>query len=232
MRRRSLLSWSILLLMAPLACEGGEGETNAGPGPGEGEGASQGEGEVEGSEGEGAAEAEGTGEPAPRDDLLFLIEEEKVARDVYRTLGERWGLSVFGNIGASEQRHIDAVAGLLDAAGVASPIRGAAVGSFADPHLQELFDQLVEVGLRSEVAALEVGATIEDLDLRDIQQMTTRTSDPAVLATYSSLSCGSRNHLRAFVGQLRRTGGDYSNQFLSAREIEEILAGSREACGL
>ncbi|MDK2464101.1 MAG: DUF2202 domain-containing protein, partial [Candidatus Korarchaeota archaeon] len=46
--------------------------------------------------------------------LLYMREEEKLARDVYLTLYEKWGLPIFQNIARSEQTHMDAVKTLLD----------------------------------------------------------------------------------------------------------------------
>jgi hypothetical protein len=47
--------------------------------------------------------------------LLLMREEEKLARDVYKYLGERWNLRVFSNIANSEQTHMDQMAYLLEA---------------------------------------------------------------------------------------------------------------------
>ncbi|MDP2030099.1 MAG: DUF2202 domain-containing protein [Thiobacillus sp.] len=51
--------------------------------------------------------------PGGKTDLLFMREEEKLARDVYLTLYETWGLAVFSNIASSEQSHMDALLKLL-----------------------------------------------------------------------------------------------------------------------
>ena len=48
------------------------------------------------------------------DDLLYMHEEEKLARDVYLTLYEKWDLALFNNIATSEQRHMDAVDTLIE----------------------------------------------------------------------------------------------------------------------
>lgn len=41
------------------------------------------------------------------DDLLYMREEEKLARDVYITLYEKWGIPVFNNISNRESDHND-----------------------------------------------------------------------------------------------------------------------------
>ena len=83
----------------------------------------------------------------------------------------------------------------------------------------------------SDVAALRVGATIEDLDLRDIREMRTRTSDAAAVALYNNLACGSRNHMRSFAGQLESRGERYEAVYVTPAELAAILASSREMCG-
>jgi hypothetical protein len=45
--------------------------------------------------------------------LIYMREEEKLARDVYIVLGDKWGLRIFQNIAKSEQIHTDMVKNLI-----------------------------------------------------------------------------------------------------------------------
>lgn len=45
--------------------------------------------------------------------LIQMREEEKLARDVYKTLWEKWGNQIFSNIAQSEQTHTDAIMKIL-----------------------------------------------------------------------------------------------------------------------
>lgn len=56
----------------------------------------------------------GEGQSTDEYGLRFMIEEEKLARDVYLYLYEQWGTRIFSNIGASEQKHMDAVQNLMN----------------------------------------------------------------------------------------------------------------------
>lgn len=161
-------------------------------------------------------------------DLRFIREEEKLARDVYRALEARWGAQVFSNIGASEQTHTDAVKGLLTTYGVSDPVLGRGAGEFENVSLQKLHDELVAEGTKSLVSAFTVGATIEDLDLADLARLTGRTTRPDVLAVYGNLARGSRNHLRAFVGQLTNQGATYEPKYLSRETFTAILSTPTE----
>lgn len=152
--------------------------------------------------------------------LVGLREEEKLARDVYQELADRWQALEFRNIVRSEQRHFDAVGARLATFGLADPALPS-VGQFANPELQELYNALMTQGSASYVDALRVGATIEDMDIRDVQAAIDATSNSAVKQTYSSLLQASKNHLRAFVSILATQGVEYEPQF-----IDEVLFDS------
>jgi len=163
---------------------------------------------------------------ADRAAIVQMREEEKLARDVYTTLGAQWDLQVFSNIRAAEQTHMDAVGALLDKYGIADPAAGNGVGQFTDPNLQTLYDQLVAQGSGSLVDALTVGATIEDLDIADLQRFATSAAD--VQSVWDVLERGSRNHMRAFTSQLAANGASYTPKYISQADYEAILAGGTE----
>jgi hypothetical protein len=94
--------------------------------------------------------------------------------------------------------------------------------------MQKLYSSLVEQGLQSPVEALKVGATIEDLDIKDLYDLLEQTDNIDIRTVYRNLAKGSRNHLRAFTGQLAANGASYTAQFLSQQQIDEILASSWE----
>ncbi len=165
------------------------------------------------------------------DDLQFLREEEKLARDVYLTLFEKWHLMPHQKIAASEQTHTDQVKSMLVAYDLPDPVQDDSVGMFANNDLATLYTDLTALGVQSEVASLTVGATVEDLDIRDIEQMKSRTQDPNILSMYAALQCGSRNHLRTFTSQLTMRGVTYSPEYIDQAEYDAILAGANEPCG-
>ena len=179
---------------------------------------------------EPAFAGKGKGKPAPvpvftdaeAADLLFMREEEKLARDVYITMYAEWGTRVFDTISQSEQAHMDAILGLLDKYGLADPALG--FGQFADLELQELFNTLIATGLQSELDALMVGALIEEVDMEDLVAAMERTSKIDILTVYGNLLDGSKNHLNAFVRNIEAiTGEPYVAQYLSQAEVDEIL---------
>ena len=156
--------------------------------------------------------------------LVLMREEEKLARDVYNTLGERWGVDIFTNIARSEQTHTNAIKVLLDNYGIEDPVKDDSVGVFTSPMLDELYKDLVEQGDASYLDALIVGATIEDLDIKDLNELTAGTDRADIITTYDKLNSGSQKHLRSFMSEIDNNNGTYSPQFISQAEFDEILA--------
>lgn len=143
------------------------------------------------------------------DDLLQMREEEKLARDVYLVLFDRWGARIFQTIAESEQRHMDAVGSLLASRGIDDPVANLERGEFASESFASLYSELVERGSKSLVDALSVGATIEDLDIHDLQTALEHTVDEDIAKVYSSLLRASQHHMNAFTKQLERFGNTY-----------------------
>lgn len=128
--------------------------------------------------------------------LLFMREEEKLARDVYNQLYSLWGQPVFQNIASSEQTHMDQVKLLMDRYALADP--ALAPGQFTDPNLQALYDQLIAQGSLSLEDALNVGILIEQTDIKDLQTRLAQTDNADVQLVYNNLMNASNNHLSAF----------------------------------
>lgn len=165
-----------------------------------------------------------------KDDLLTLREEEKLARDVYLYAFDKYALDISNNISQSEQKHMDKILFLLNRYDLADPA-SVTRGVFNNAELQTLYNDLTAQVDVSELEALKVGATIEDLDIKDIEEFENRTDHSDILNVYSKLKCGSRNHMRAYYGQLMDNGFTYEAQFITSDALSAIIASSNEQCG-
>ena len=164
-------------------------------------------------------------------DLLFMREEEKLARDTYLTLYEKWNYSVFTNIAESEQSHMDAMLKLLKKYKLPDPVGSNGIGVFSDPTLQSLYTTLIAKGQVSGLEALKVGGLIEEKDMIDIKAAIERSQQDAIDAVYESLICGSRNHLRSFATNIQAlTSQPYVAQLLDPAEVAQILSSPMERC--
>lgn len=164
--------------------------------------------------------------PEEQAGLIWMREEEKLARDVYSALYDTWKAPIFNNIATAEQTHTDAVKALLNRYAIDDPADGTATGIFINPDIQALYTNLVSQGDASLVAALTVGATIEDLDIADLQARATTTPDIALV--YANLEKGSRNHLRSFTSQLQASGAAYTPTHITPAAYDAIVSSSIE----
>ncbi len=165
-------------------------------------------------------------------DLVFMREEEKLARDLYISFDEKWGGAIFALIATSEQRHMNAILRKLVKYDLTDPVAGNGIGEFTSDEVQALHDELLEDGLASELAALKVGGYVEEIDIVDNLQAATTATREDLDRVYEALTCGSRNHLRAFASRIvALTGQPYVAQYLPQQEVDAILAEPYERCG-
>ena len=162
------------------------------------------------------------------DNLTYMREEEKLARDVYLTLYEVWNLNIFSNIATSEQTHTDAVAEMLEKYKLPDPVVDDRVGVFVNQTLAQLYETLLARGYQSSLEALYVGALIEEVDMVDLKRAIEETDNEDIQQLYENLLSGSRNHLRAYVGLIEDQGIVYEAQFLPQEEVDAIVDSPME----
>lgn len=134
--------------------------------------------------------------------LGFMREEEKMARDVYQQLFEKWNLAAFSNISASEDRHFSAVGVLLSRYGAPDPAQNNPAGIYSDTKLSALYSELIAKGTQSIKDAIEVGVLIEKADIADLETALKDTAKLDIKRVFTNLLDGSFNHLEAFEANL------------------------------
>ncbi len=164
------------------------------------------------------------------DDLKFLREEEKLAQDVYLFSFNKYQVSIFDNISQSEQKHMNSILNLMNKYGIPDSA-SSEIGVFNNPNLQSLYTSLTTQSNISLVEALKVGATIEDLDINDIDDFIGNTTKSDLLNVYDNLTCGSKNHIRSYTNQLSSNNVTYEPQFISIEYYTAILSESNGGCG-
>ncbi len=135
--------------------------------------------------------------------LLFMYEEEKMARDVYAYFATLYTLPVFRNITKSEQAHMNAVKNLILGFKVEDgEILEKGAGEFVNAELAALYTELTAKGKASLKAALEVGVLIEEVDIEDLEAQLLTVINPSVKTVYTNLLAASKVHLKAFSSKL------------------------------
>jgi hypothetical protein len=185
--------------------------------------------------------------------LIFMREEEKLARDVYLTLSVVYPAEpAFSAIAeGSEQTHTDTVRDMLAKYAIPDPNPDAnnlpdSIGVFTGAeygwYFTEKFNYLVAWGSISVLDGLYVGAFIEELDMIDIikcpkvivqtdngigeDECGLEYTDEADLQNmYTHLVDGSKDHLRTYVKNIEKIigAGNYVAQILTQEEVDAIL---------
>ena len=182
--------------------------------------------------------------------LIFMRSEEKLARDVYLTLGEMYPKQpVFNTIATlSEQRHTDTMRDLLIKFRIDDPEPNADepgyIGVFESPYFDFYFMGKFDflIGKAADLlSALKVGALIEELDMEDINFCNdtiyevfqldggtpcglTATDVRALENTLENLLAGSENHLCAFISQIGPIApACYESHYLTQHEVWDII---------
>jgi hypothetical protein len=167
------------------------------------------------------------------EEVQFLLEEEKLARDVYLSFYAKYEKQVFSNIGNSEQRHLEKIKGLAEKYGVAIPksIINDQPGEFSNPEVKALYEELMAKGNTSLEEALRVAAKIEEMDITDLREAIATTKYEDFKTTFTQLEKASNNHLRAFDRSLAKEGVTYAPVILAANDFNTIVNGDKGCSG-
>ena len=131
--------------------------------------------------------------------LTFIVQEEKLAHDLYVQLASTSGAQQFANIVNSESTHISLVQGLLVSYNIVDPTVGLAEGEFVNQDLQALYDSLLASGSVDRAGAIAAGIAVEEKDIADIEVMLASELPSDVASVLERLLSGSQNHLAAFL---------------------------------
>lgn len=181
--------------------------------------------------------------------LIFMREEEKLARDVYLALSSLYAdEQIFATIAEdSEQSHTDTVREMLAYFSINDPnpdtnnlpesigiFNGLAYGWY----FNEKYIQLINRGSENVLEALYVGAFIEELDMIDItdypkvivetdngidisQCGLAYTDEASIQNMFTNLLDGSKSHLRAYVRNIEKIigAGNYKAQVFKKTQV-------------
>ena len=130
--------------------------------------------------------------------LKYMVEEEKLARDVYTVLSKTAAYPKFRNISNTEQFHLDQMSIVLADYGIWNPTLNRKPGVFFNKELTALYKTLITKGQLSQLDAIEVGIMIEERDIADLTAMEALITQEDIQFVVNYLKAGSINHLAAF----------------------------------
>jgi len=147
---------------------------------------------------------------AQREGLLFMYDEEKMARDIYLTLNAINPSRTLENIATrAEQTHMDQVYSLIEKYDLdpQNTLASLPANTFDLPEIQDLYDSLTALGAPSVQASLEVGCMVEVTDITDLLlRMNDLDGADDIQAVYDALLSGSYSHYWSFDNALKTLG--------------------------
>ena len=155
--------------------------------------------------------------------LIQMREEEKLARDVYAYFYSMYGQKIFWKIDDSEEKHKSAILPLLIKYSIDDPIVDDSYWVFKSEKISNLYNDLINTWSKSLIDALRVWMTIEDLDIKDLNELLTMSTDEDIIKVYNNLLKWSYNHIRAFNKNLEKNWETYIPQFLTLEEYNKII---------
>ena len=153
--------------------------------------------------------------------LAYMWHEEKLAKEIYLELNKIHPVTQLENIANNaEVKHIRLVQDLVEAYDInitnianyeirysADELDNMPVGEFAIPEIQDLYNQLYDIGRVSVQASLEVGCMVEVTDIDDLDKyMEIASSNQALIDTFNILRDGSYSHYWSFDKGLKNIG--------------------------
>jgi hypothetical protein len=130
--------------------------------------------------------------------LAFMVQEEKLARDVYALAIDEYGDRVFVTINRAESNHIAELQVLLDRYDVADPTANAASGRFTEDELTGMYADLAAQVGTDHAGAISAGIAVETADIADLKDALELAAPGDVTAVLENLLAGSERHLAAF----------------------------------
>lgn len=135
--------------------------------------------------------------------LMYMVEEVKMARDVYFYMLNLYGSKIFDHIMQSEIKHMNTISELITKYALENPTTDNAEGVFVNEELQILYNDLIILGSVSKADALNAGITIEEKEIQDVQSYLDLVAvSKDIVQVYTHLLNSSQTHLTSFIGKL------------------------------
>ena len=158
--------------------------------------------------------------------LSYMGNEERLAYDIYLRLYQEYPITQFYNIAMnSETKHIQEVQKLVNTyvdsydeftntdlnelAYKDTSVSNMESGVYDIQKIQELYDNLIALGLQSELDALKVGCMVEVVDINDLLEyieLAEKENATEVVSSFELLRDGSYKHYWAFDSALTSRG--------------------------
>jgi len=165
------------------------------------------------------------------DFLIYMLEEEKLIRDVNKGFFEKYNHQIFKNAFQSHQAQISQIECLLKHYNIKYSINERE-GLFTNLNIQQYYNDFYNQGNLSLILALKGSITLEELNVFDLGEYMNFTKNTAILEIFKHLSCLSKNHLRNFTKELLTKNENYMSKYITDKEYKKIIKQKNKSCSM
>lgn len=155
--------------------------------------------------------------------IKLIIEENKLARDLYIEFYEMWEYDTFNKVSISDALYMDKTKVALERFKINDPVENDDKGVYESLYITKLYRDLLKKGKSDPFEAMRIGTTLEEMHIKDLNDLLENTSNDDLIELYTELKLGAISHIRAFYNLLKKNGLSYEAQFLSNEELRAIL---------
>lgn len=154
--------------------------------------------------------------------LLFLLEEEKMIRDLSYKFSKQYEDKIFEDIYKAENSHIDPIQKIVRDYNLDDPSSDKDVGEFHNPQIQKFYDEFLEQGEKNKTFALKALLKALERNVSGLNKNINKTDKDGILFLFRNLKRSSKNHIRVLIDKIDSQGESYQPKHLSKAKFNSI----------
>lgn len=138
---------------------------------------------------------------AEQNDLLYMIEKEKMMRNIYKTMFQEYNVELFQSIYQAKESHLSLLSSKIDKYDVHNPLVYSAENEFENSSLQLVYDDFLAKKLIYEIEALNFVKNMEERHINYVETTVSQVDgNDDIVSVYNVILLGSQAHLDALLG--------------------------------
>ena len=156
--------------------------------------------------------------------IMYLVEQEKVAHDFYRSLDTMWVTDIFNRVANEEFEHVGKLSAVAAELMISVPnhFNEYPAGQFIDSKLRHLYAELMIAANFSLEDAYRTCANLEERKMYDLKMALKEPNFELENLTYKALLIGSEDNFKAFIRALNEMESSYAPILLTPSEFEAL----------
>jgi hypothetical protein len=156
--------------------------------------------------------------------IMYLVEQEKLAHDFYRSLDTIWVTDIFNRVANEEFEHVGKLSAVAAELMISVPnhFNEYPTGQFTDSKLRHLYAELMIAANFSLEDAYRTCANLEERKMYDLKMALKEPNFELENLTYKALLIGSEDNFKVFIRALSEMESSYAPVILTPSEFEAL----------